>query len=241
MINPDHIVTYDMLTHLPPAVQRYLTYSGVVGKPWIDTVSLKYTGRFRTAPDKPWMPLNVHQYYTTKPPGFLWKAHFKVAGLPLVAGSDVYKAGHSHIHGKLAGLVTVMDGEGEEVDQGTMVRYLQEMSWFPVAYLGENITWTEVDDHAAEVTFTDHRKSVTGRIYFDDLGRFLNFTAQRYGEFDGGYALQTWSTPMTEYGTFCGLRIPVAGLGVWQLSAGDFAYVDVHVTEMEYNQPIEDF
>jgi hypothetical protein len=230
-----------MLKHLPPVVQRYLTYSGVIGKPWINTVTLQYTGRFRTAPDKPWMPLNVTQYYTTNPPGFLWKAQFKLAGLPLVNGSDIYKAGHSHIHGKLAGLVTVMDGKGDEVDQGTMVRYLQEMSWFPTAYLGKNITWAAVDDHAADVTFYDAGKSVTGRIYFDDLGRLLSFTAQRYGEFNGSYVMKPWSTPMTEYGTFAGLNLPVAGLGVWQLPTGDFAYVDVHVTALEYNQPIEEF
>jgi hypothetical protein len=229
------------LADLPAPVRRYLTHAGVIGKPWIDTVSVKYTGKFRTGADRRWMSIRVHQVYTTNPPGFLWKARFKIAGLPLMFGSDLYKAGHSHMHGKLLGLFTVVDGRGTEVDQGTRVRYLQEMTWFPIAYLGKNITWQAVDDHAADVTLHDHGKSVSARMYFDDAGRLLTFIAQRYGEFDGRYSIRTWTTPTTEYGVFGGLNLPAGGMGVWQLPTGDVPYVDVRLTGVEYNQPIEAF
>lgn len=234
-------ITAEMLDPLPAPVQRYLDFTGVIGQPWIETVRLQYSGLFRLGVDKAWMPLNVTQYYTTNPPGFLWKARFKMAGLPLLVGNDVYKAGHSHMQGKLAGLITVVDGQGEEVDQGTMVRYLQEMTWFPTAYLGENITWQAVDDHAADVTLTDSGKQVTGRMYFDDTGRMLSFSAERYGEFEGAYALKTWTTPMTHYGKFGGLNLPAAGMGVWQLPSGDFPYIKVEVSTIAYNGPIEPF
>jgi hypothetical protein len=237
----DSIVTEDDLAGLPAPVRRYLTYTGVIGKPWIETVRLKYVGKFRTGIGKRWMPISVNQFYTTNPPGFLWKARFKIAGLPLMFGSDTYKAGHSHMHGKLAGLFTVVDGRGDEVDQGTMVRYLQEMMWFPIAYLGENITWQAVDEHAADVTFHDNGRSVTARMYFDDSGRLLTFIAQRYGEFNGRYSINTWTTPIVEYGVFCGLNLPAVGLGVWQLPTGDFPYVEVRLADIEYNQPIEPF
>jgi hypothetical protein len=235
------VVREDDLAKLPTPVQRYLTYTGVIGKHWIETVRVKYRGKFRTGAGNAWMPISVNQVYTTNPPGFLWKARFKMAGLPLMFGSDTYKAGHSHMHGELMGLFTVVDGQGEEVDQGTVVRYLQEMTWFPIAYLSENITWQPVDDHAADVTLHDSGESVTGRMYFDDAGRLLTFVAQRYGEFNGGYSMNTWTTPVTEYGLLAGLRLPVTGLGVWQLPHGDFPYIDVRVTHVEYNQPIEGF
>jgi hypothetical protein len=218
-------------------VQRYLRFSGVVGQPWIRTVRLRYRGHFRMAVNKPWMPLHAEQFYTTDRPGFLWKARFSIAGLPLMFGSDLYKDGHSHMHGKLLGLFTVVDGQGETVDQGTMLRYLQEMSWFPTAYLGHNITWRALDDHSADVSLHDRGKTVTGRMYFDDEGRLLSFVAQRYGEFNGRSMLETWSTPTTEYARLAGLRLPAAGLGVWQLPKGDFAYINVRVTRIEYNQP----
>jgi hypothetical protein len=42
-----------MLAGLPAPVQRYLTYTGVIGKPWIETVRVAYKGRFRMAADRP--------------------------------------------------------------------------------------------------------------------------------------------------------------------------------------------
>jgi hypothetical protein len=235
------VVTEADLAGLPAPVQRYLRFTGVIGQPWIDTVRLTYSGKFRTGADKPWMPLSATQVYTTTTPGFWWKARFSIAGLPFMFGNDIYKSGHSHMNGKLAGLFTVVDGHGAEIDQGGMVRYLQEMSWFPTGYLGSNITWTPVDDHAADVTFTDCGKQASGRMYFDDEGRMLTFSAQRYGEFDGRNSLQTWTTPMTEYGTFGGLKLPIAGRGVWHLPSGDLPYVDVRLGSVVYNQPIEAF
>ncbi|MCX9078210.1 MAG: hypothetical protein OIN84_09570, partial [Candidatus Methanoperedens sp.] len=235
------VVTEDDLVGLPAPVYRYLTFTGVIGTPRINTVRLKYGGKFRMAADKPWMPISVTQYYTTNPQGFLWKARFKMAGLPLMIANDVYKSGHGHMRGKLLGLFTVADGRGEEIDQGTMVRYLQEMTWFPSAYLGSNIRWQAVDDHAADVTLTDGDREVTARMYFDDRGRLLTFIAQRYGDFKGEYKIRTWTTPVTEYGFMAGLYLPVAGLGVWQLPEGDLTYINVHLSEIEYNQPIEMF
>ena len=235
------VVREDDLLRLPASVQRYLAYTGVIGQSWIKTVHIQYVGKFRTGADKAWMPITANQVYTTNPPSFLWKAQFKMAGLPLLFGNDTYKSGHSHMRGKLLGLFTVVEGQGDEVDQGTMLRYLQEMTWFPIAYLGDNIIWQAVDEHAADVTLRDHGKTVTGRMFFDDKGRLLSFVAQRYGEFDGTYSLNTWATPTTEYGEMAGLKLPMRGQGVWQLERGDFAYIDVQVKSIEYNVPIAPF
>lgn len=237
----ERVVTEAMLDRLPPPVQRYLRYTGVPGKPWTETVRLRYSGRFRMAPSKPWMGLAVEQIYTTRPPSFHWKARFSMAGLPFMFADDVYTGGHGHMLGKLFGLFTIVDGQGEQVDQGTMVRYLQEMSWFPIAYLGDNVTWSAVDDHCADVTLTDFGKSVSARVYFDDLGRMINFAAQRYGDFWGETRVETWTTPMVEYGSLAGLNLPLCGKGVWLLPGGDFAYIDVHVRDIVYNVPIAPF
>jgi hypothetical protein len=220
-MNKDRLVTADMLQNLPEPVQRYLTYTGVIGKPW--------------------MVMAVEQCYTTNPPGFLWKARFKVAGLPLMRGSDTYKAGHGHMFGKLAGLFTLFDARGEKMDQGSMLRYLNEMTWFPVTFLNDYVTWQAVDGHCAAATFTDCGKSVSARLFFDDAGRLLNFITQRYRENNGQYSLDTWSTPMTAYGTRAGLKLPVRGMGVWNLPSGDLPYIETELTEIEYNQPIETF
>lgn len=236
-----HLITPEMLESLPAPVQRYMRFSGVVGQPWIDTVLLKYRGRFRMADDKPWMGMSVHQVYTTNPPGFHWKARFSMAGIPLMFGSDTYKNAHGHMFGKLLNVRTIFDARGDELDQGTMLRYLQEMAWFPVAYLCDYITWEGVSDHCADVTFTDGGRTVSARMYFDDEGRLLTFIARRYGDFPGGYRLENWAAPMFRYRSFGGLRVPTQGAGVWQLASGDFSYIELTIDELIYNQPIETF
>ena len=237
----NRLVTTDMLQHLPEPVRRYLTYTGVVDKPWINTVQIKYSGKFRRGLDQPRMQVTARQCYTTNPPGFVWNARFNIAGLPLMSGHDQYKAGHGHMYGKMAGLFTIFDARGEEMDQGSMLRYLNEMTWFPIGFLGENITWQGVDDHSAQVTFTDCGKSVSARMFFDDAGRLTNFVTQRYRENKGSFTLDTWETPMTAYGVLGGLNLPIRGQAVWKLSSGDLKYADLELKEIEYNGEIEAF
>jgi len=233
--NEQRLITSDMLADLPEPVQRYMTYTGVVGNPWIDTVRLKQVGRFRQGLDRPWMSMTAEEFYTTNPPTLIWNARFKVAGLPLLRARDKYESGQGHMFGKLGGLITVFDVSGEKLDQATMIRYLNEIMWFPTAFLGENITWEDVDAHSAQVTFSDCGKSVSGRMVFDDAGRLTNFTTMRYREIDGEFSLDPWSTPIMDYGARAGLNLPVRGQAVWNLPSGDLPYADLEISEVEYN------
>lgn len=230
-------VTAEMLRHLPMPVQRYLHFTGVVGQPWINTVHLRQRGRFRTAADRPWMPMSAEQRYATDPPSFVWNARFKIAGLPLIRARDRYQDGKGHMFARLAGLFRLFDVRGEKLDQGTMMRYLNEMIWFPIAFLGENVTWDAVDDSSAQVSFHDCGKSVSARMHFDGEGRVTDFNALRYREAGGTFSLDPWSTPITGYGRFAGLRLPVRGKAVWNLPSGDLEYAVLEILEIEYNRP----
>lgn len=150
------IVTEAMLQELPAPIQRYLRYSGIVGKPRIHTVRLKQTGRFRQGPAQPWMEFRAQQYFTVDTPGFLWNVTMYQNGLPLLIGRDLYMRGTGNMLIKLAARITVADAKGEGLDQGTMLRYLAEMIWFPSAFLGENVSFTPIDDSSATITFSDH-------------------------------------------------------------------------------------
>jgi len=229
------IITEDILKHLPEVVQRYLTYTGVVGYPWINTVRLKQTGKFRQGLDRPWMPVTAEEFYTIKPPSLVWNARFKLFGLPLLRAKDRYENGHGHMFGKLAGVFTIFDATGEELDQATMIRYLNEIMWFPTAFLGDNISWEGIDEHSARVIFTDAGRSVSAEMYFDALGRLTNFTTMRYREIQGEFSLDPWSTPITGYGELAGLKLPIKGQAVWNLPSGDLPYADLEITEIEYN------
>ena len=228
-------VKSEMLAGLPEPVQRYMNYTGVVGQPWIKNVLIRQSGTFRQGRERPWMPMSAKQQFTTDPPSFTWDARFKVAGLSLLSARDCYENGHGHISGKLAGVIPVFDERGEKLDQGTMLRFLGEMIWFPTAFLGRNITWEEVDGQSARATFTDHGRSVGGVFHFDDQGRPINFTTNRYREVDGEYSLDAWSTPITGYDKRAGLNLPVRGQAVWNLPEGDMPYANLEILEVLYN------
>jgi hypothetical protein len=225
------------LVDLPSPVQRYLRFSGVLGTPWLETVRVRYRGRFRLGADKPWLGITAEQVYRADVPAFDWRARFSLLGVPLLTGRDTYQQGQGRMFGKLAGLFTIFDATGPEMLQGTMLRFLQEMAWFPSAYLYEYCAWQGVDEHTADVTFTQGTQQVTARLYFDDDGRMLSFIASRYREQQGRYFLNTWAAPMTEYQPLAGLWLPVAGRGVWQLPEGDLPYIEIRVQDIAYNVP----
>lgn len=235
--NVPGVVTADMLNHLPEPVQRYMNWSGVIGKPWIHTAYVKQSGRFRQGADKPWMPMSAEQIYTTDPPGMVWKATFKMYGLPLMRARDSYKDGQGHMFGKAAGLFTIFDDRSEKLTLGTLTRYLSEIIWFPIAYLSDYITWTVIDEHSADVAIADHGRVAGGRMFFDELGRPTYFEAMRYMEVNGDYRLTPWFTPNVEYGMRDGLNIPVFGHVGWRLPEGDLVYGEFRIDEVAYNRP----
>lgn len=236
----EQIVSADMLEGLPAPVQRFMTYTGVVGKPMANTVRLKMTGRIRSGPDQPWMPFDANEFYTVSPPTFLWAARASVAGLPLMRVQDHYIDGNGRLGVNVAGLFTLEEATGNDVDQGSLMRYLNEIMWFPTAFLADNVTWEAIDNSSARVTLTDRGESVSAVLYFDDEGRMTNFVGERYWSAGTEQSeLMEWSTPISAYGEFEGLRLPVAGEGVWHKNGGDapYTYIELQITDVAYNVP----
>jgi hypothetical protein len=227
-------VTEDMLAGLPAPVRRYLTWTGIVGKPLVHTVYLRQQGKIRPGNGQLWLPLDAQEYYAVQPPGFVWDARLHLGPLPVGRGRDRYANGRGSMLIKAASVVTVVDASGEAMDQGSMLRYLNEMMWFPTAFLGDNISFQAIDDNSARVTLTDHGRTATATMSFDPQGRLTEFVAKRYAMAAGSSQLATWSVPITEYGEFAGLRLPVRCKAVWKLADGDLDYIDVRITELQY-------
>jgi len=234
-LGPGTVVTAEMIRSLPEPVQRYLAYSGVLGKQIPRTVRLKQIGKIRQGEKSAWMKLEAVEYYSTTPPGFIWKAFLPTKRFPMTLGRDAYIEGQGSMLIKMLSLIPLVNATGGQVDQGAMMRYLNEMSWFPAAFLGNNITWKAIDDRSAEVTLTHQGKSASATMYFDKEGKPINFVAKRYRMVGKRYDLETWSTPFTGYGELEGLKLPVRGKAVWILKEGDLAYVELEITELEYD------
>jgi hypothetical protein len=229
------VVTEEMLKDLPEPVRRYLSHTGIVGKPFVNTVYLEQKGQMYLGSNQGWIPLDAEEHYTVQPPGFVWDATIHKGPLPIARGRDMYASGEGRMLIKAGSLFTVVDDKGPEMDQGSMMRYLSEMIWFPTAFLDDKISFEPIDDESARLTLTDGGKSVSATMYFDEEGKVTDFVAKRYRTVEGGYDLETWSAPVYEYGELAGLKLPLRGGAVWKLPEGDLKYADITITHLEYN------
>jgi len=231
------IVRKEDLEGLPGSVQNWLEYSQVIGKERIKTVYLKQKGLMRTTEDGKWMLAEAEQYFRVDEPGFVWTAKIKIAPAIYLAGRDKYYEGKGHMLIKLLSLIPVADSRGEEIDQGTLLRYMAEMPWFPTAALSNYIKWEEVDSNRARATMSYGGVTASGVYEFNEKGELVSFTANRYREVNGRYVLQDWGGLTREYREFNGIKIPNKTDVVWKPETGDFTWYKLEITEIEYNKP----
>lgn len=231
------IITPESIEGLPAIVQKWLRRSNVIGKEKISTVFLTQKGLMRATADAKWMHFEAEQYFTTSSPGFIWKASMDAENFITIVARDKYANGHGNMLIKAMNLIPIANSSGKEIDQGTMLRYLAELSWFPSAALNDYITWEPVDELSARVIMRDGDTTVSGTFSFNSDGDIIGFEAKRYGDFNGKYALETWSVRMTGYKIFNDIRIPNKSEVTWKLEAGDFTWLEVEVTDIAYNAP----
>ena len=233
------VVTEDDIRHLPEPVQRYLRYTGIIGRQRVVFVRLKQTGAMRPKPDGKWFPLKAEEYYTVDNPGFVWKGRMDVAPLIYAEAQDMYLNGQGNMHVKLMSAINIVYAKGKDMDEASLMRYFNEMQWFPSSLVSDNVKWEAIDANSARSTLTDRGMTVSALFCFDKEGKITNFIAERGRSTDGGKVVRTkWSTPISEYGTYGnGLRLPSKGEAIWHLDSGEFSYIKLEITEVEYDNP----
>lgn len=221
------------LAQLPDPVQRWLRTTGVAGTAVPATIRLTQEGEFRLGPDKPWMPMRATEYYTTNPPGFLWRASMGMFPLIDVTGRDRYLQGTGDIEMRIASIVPVAKKSGGNLSSGALLRYLNETMWFPAALVLANVTWEPIDDTSARATLTDAGQSVSAVFVFDGRNRLVNMTDDRWN--DSEQAMLPWSTPISDWNVFEGLDLATAGSGVWKTGPDAYDYIRLRVTSIDYD------
>lgn len=223
------IVKPEMLAGLSTPVQRYMNFSGVVGRPLVQSVIVKQTGRIRLGPEKRWMHFGATESYSVDPPSFTWDARIGYGRLSFLAVRDSYVDGKGAVGVRLANLFQLLKATVPKVDHSSAVRFLSEVVWFPSAFLRKNFTWTAIDDSSAKVSFTAYGRSVSGKLYLAADGRPTSFVSRRYKDVRDSEQL-LWSTPVTAYESFCGLTLPSNGQAVWHLN--EWASIFTHYAMM---------
>jgi hypothetical protein len=229
-------ISEEDLDHLPDIIKKWLRNSKVIGDKEIFTVRLKQKGEMRTKPKSKWMPFVATQYFNIKNPSFIWTTN--VAAMPFLnmTGRDKLKDGNGEMLIKLAALIPIVDkSKNDKINSGAMIRYLAEICWFPTAALNNYISWKGIDKSSVKATFTYNDHSVSGVFSFSTKGDFISFEADRYYGGRKDATLESWLVEAISYKEFDGLKIPNKCKVTWKLPKGNFNWLNLEVTDIEFN------
>jgi hypothetical protein len=222
---------------LPAPVQRYLAYAIPAEAGPVRFVRMKQTGEFRTDPAGEWMPVGAEQYFSAEPPGFLWHATIRVFSLFRIDARDRYAAREGNMLVKGLFTIPIADAKGEEMDLSCLQRYIGEMPWFPTAFLNDDhVSWEPIDASHAKAVITDGTIAATVVFTFDEVGRITSVTTdERYRTVGDTYIRNRWTGYYGDYQEQGGLIVPMEIAAEWNLPEGNFSYVRLRVTDMEYD------
>jgi hypothetical protein len=130
--------------------------------------------------------------------------------------------------------IRLADARGPELDQGSELRLLAEMPWYPTALFdSRTVQWDAIDATHARATLRLGADEVSGTFEFGADGLPVCMTAQRFG--DGG-VLRPWSGVYRDWRTISGMRVPFEAEVSWQLETGPFTYAHWLVDAMGYDE-----
>lgn len=232
------IITTEMISGLPEPVQKWLKQSAIIGKESTQFVRLQQTGEMRTKPGGKWLPLTATQYFAVQEPAFNWQTTVNMMPLVSLCGRDKLENGEGEMLIKALGLINVANsGHEPKINESSLLRYLAEICWFPSAALNPYIKWEATDSVSAKATITCYGLTASGIFRFRENGDLESFSAKRYMGGGKKASLENWFIQVTGYKEFEGMRIPHKNSVSWQLKDGDFNWLNLELTKVEYNNP----
>lgn len=230
------LLTENDMQHLPEPVKKYIRYAGFVGKEKISNVFLKASGQIRSSEKSGWMQFTSEQYNFFESPFRAFYIRAVKMGVPAV-GLHLYKNETATMVIKLLNLFKVVDAKGPEMNQGETVTILNDMCFMaPGSLINKNITWETLDAGQVKATFTNGQITVSAILSFDEEGKLVNFLSfDRFETAGKTYTNLPWKTPVTEYKTVNGYRLPSKADVIYKHPEGDFCYLEFRLEEIKYN------
>tara|TARA_R110002050_G_scaffold286468_3_gene436940 strand:- start:24302 stop:25393 length:1092 start_codon:yes stop_codon:yes gene_type:complete len=227
------IVTEKDLEVVPPLVQNYLRYVGVIGKPKIYNVRLAFHGEMRDK-GKYWFKFTSDQFNFFYKPTRLFFMKAKVMGFPTI-GYHRYQVQGAEMTIKLLSVLSIVHIKNKELFATETVTYFNDLCLFaPAALINKQIQWVTLNELSVKASFKAHGNNISAILYFNELGQLINFTSNdRYSVVE----MKTFpfSTPIRNYKIINGLHLPTYGEAIWNYPEGDFMYGKFHLKSVEYN------
>ena len=230
-VRPSEVLWW-MAAALPAPVARYRELAVGTRAP-VRTLHLRHRGTFRTSPTAKPVPIQGTQLFTADPPGFVWCARVVLAPGVWMDARDMAVAGKGSMRVLLDATVPVVDAHGPELDQGSALRLLAEMVWYPTALFDARyVVWSGIDATHARATLRFGELEVSAVFAFGADGLPVGMSAQRFT--DQG-ELRPWGGTYHDFRVVSGMRVPFEAIVTWQLESGPCPYAHWLIDAMTYD------
>jgi hypothetical protein len=220
---------------LPDPVQRFFRTVLKDGQAIVAVVKLSQQGQFNMNENKAkWSPFTATQLVMTQRLGFDWDARIQMVPGVNAFVHDTYLLGEGSLHASLLGLFTVAKMHGApENNQGELLRYFAEATWYPTALLpSQGVLWDAINDTSARATLTDGATTVSLVFQFNAEGAIATCRAEaRYRD---KLTAMPWVGRFWEYSVRNGMLIPLEGEVGWEYPEGTRLYFKGRTTEIHY-------
>lgn len=230
---PLDVLTEADIQPLPAPVQRYIRYSGALGKPKVKHVRIRMEGQMRQK-GKDWFPFHTEQYNFFDEPTRLFFMKAKMFGIT-VPGYHRYVDKTATMDIRFFGLFPVAKAAGPEMNKAETVTVLNDMClMIPATLIDKRITWEAINDKMCKAIFTNGNTTVSAELYFNDEGQLINFIS------NDRYAISEMKqypflTPVYEYQAVGDRNMIKTGDAVWRYPDGDFTYGKFHIKSIQHN------
>lgn len=221
---------------LPEPVRRYVHRSGAVGRPRPQNMAVRMdAAMFRRPGGRPMRASSV-QYSFFGQPARLFHMSARMAGLPVQA-LHLYRRQAATFTVRVASAVSIVDLAGAQISAAETVTVLNDMCLMaPGSLVDDRLVWTAVDDHTADVTFTNGEHVVSATLVVDDSGELVTFWSDdRPDSSDGGLTPMRWSTPVSGYRDDGPWHLLDRGAAVYHRADGPFTYGQFRVRSITYD------
>jgi hypothetical protein len=236
-VTPLSILKEEEIKHLPIQVQKYLIYTGAVGKEKVQNVRAVFKGGIRLKPESGLLDFNSVQYNFYDDPARAFYIESKLYGLPF-DGLHLYIGLNATMQIKIASLFQIVDAKGPEMNKGETVTLFNDMCILnPGSLIDKNIEWDTVDSFTVKARYSNQGNTITATLYFNEIGELINFSSDdRFESSDGRiYKNYTWTTPIRNYKVYNNRKVPSYGEAIWRKPEGEFCYGKFNLVEIDYN------
>lgn len=233
---PDTMLTTDDIKHMPELVQKYIHYSGSIGKPKVHNFRIDFSGKIRSYEAKEWMTLTSEQY-SFMPATRLFFLDATIKQIP-VSGFHSFKNGKAFMDIRLLSLFKVQYMEGKEMNISETVTFFNDLCCMaPAALIDERIKWLETEGNKVKASFTNFGITVSAWLHFNEKGELVNFVSEdRYAASENGEAIKLkWSTPLRDYKVTNGYKLATYAEAIYTYPDGDFTYATFTLKDLRVN------